>query len=111
MSKITMNEYQQFAYSLTSEAGRKNLVLNGVLGLAGESGECADIVKKHMFQGHELNAEKLKDELGDVLWYIACTASGLGITLEEVALYNVEKLSKRFPTGAFRVSDSVNRHE
>lgn len=109
MEKKSFNEYQEFAYSLTSEKGKENPVLNGVLGLAGESGECADIVKKALFQGHELNKEKLKDELGDVLWYISLTAKGLGFTLQEIADYNVEKLSARYPTGHFRAEDSINR--
>ena len=100
---------QEFAYSLASEKCEEQPILNGVLGLAGESGECADIVKKHIFQGHELNKEKLKDELGDVLWYIAITAKGLGITLQDVVDHNYQKLSSRYPTGRFRVEDSVNR--
>ena len=79
--ELGFNEYQKHAYNLISEEGKKDMVTNGVLGLAGESGECCDIVKKHKYQGHELDKEHLKDELGDVLWYIAETASGLGITL------------------------------
>lgn len=104
-----LNEYQDAAYEFASEQGRNNAVLNGVLGLSGESGECADIVKKHLFQGHEMNKDKLKDELGDVLWYVALTAKGLGLTLEDIAQYNIEKLSKRYPTGHFRAEDSRHR--
>ena len=74
--KINFNQYQKEAFDLISEDGRKDMVLNGVLGLAGESGECCDIVKKNRFQGHELNKEHLIEELGDVMWYIAETASG-----------------------------------
>ena len=94
--KINFNQYQKEAFDLISEDGRKDMVLNGVLGLAGESGECCDIVKKNRFQGHELNKEHLIEELGDVMWYIAETASGLGVTLEEVAQYNLDKLHKRY---------------
>ncbi|MCF0116668.1 MAG: nucleoside triphosphate pyrophosphohydrolase family protein [Bacilli bacterium] len=107
----SFNDYQDFAFSLASDKCQEQPILNGVLGLAGESGECADIVKKAMFQGHELNKEKLKDELGDVMWYIAVTAKGLGVTLEEVVQHNYEKLSSRYPTGHFRVEDSVHRKE
>ncbi len=108
--KISFNEYQIEAYKLISEEGKKDLILNGVLGLAGESGECCDIVKKAKFQGHELNKEHLKDELGDVLWYIAETCSGLGLTLEEVARFNLNKLHKRYPSG-FKKEESINRKE
>lgn len=69
------------------------------LGLAGEAGEVANIVKKiQRDHGGIINDEirgKLKDELGDVLWYISACADELGITLTEIAEYNVEKLAKR----------------
>ncbi len=110
MSKLGFNEYQKEAYKLISEEGKKDLITNGVLGLAGETGECCDIVKKYKFQGHPLDTEKLKDELGDVLWYIAETCSGLNITLEEVAQYNLDKLHKRYPKG-FDKEHSLHREE
>ncbi len=111
MEKISFNEYQKEAYKLISEEGKKDMVTNGVLGLAGESGECCDIVKKYKYQGHELDKDHLKDELGDVLWYIAETASGLNITLEEIALYNLNKLHKRYHGDKFSKEDSINRKE
>lgn len=111
MAKINFNEYQKAAYDLISEDGKKDMITNGVLGLAGETGECCDIVKKFKYQGHTLDKEHLKDELGDVLWYLAETASGLGITLEEVALYNLEKLHKRYHGSTFHKEDSINREE
>ncbi len=107
--KIEFDEYQKEAYRLISEEGKKNLVLNGVLGLAGESGECADLVKKHLFQGHDLKKEDLVKELGDVLWYIAETASGLGVSLSEVARLNLEKLHKRYGGSAFSAEKSLHR--
>lgn len=69
------------------------------LGLAGEAGEVANIVKKiQRDHGGILNdeiREKLKDELGDVLWYISACADELGLTLTEIAEFNVRKLAKR----------------
>ncbi len=109
--KLSFNEYQRQAYELISDEGKKDMITNGVLGLAGEVGECCDIVKKYKYQGHELDKVHLKDELGDVLWYIAETASGLGLTLEEVAQYNLDKLHKRFHGNHFNVNDSLNRKE
>lgn len=109
--KISFNEYQRQAKELISEDGQKDMVLNGVLGLAGESGECCDIVKKNRFQGHELNREHLIEELGDVLWYIAETASGLSVSLEEVAQYNLDKLHKRYHGNHFNKEDSIHRTE
>ncbi len=111
MEKLSFNKYQKEAEKLISEDGRKDMITNGVLGLAGEAGECCDIVKKYKYQGHELDKEKLKDELGDVLWYIAETATGLGISLEEVAEYNLDKLHKRYHGIKFNKEDSINRKE
>jgi len=69
------------------------------LGLAGEAGEVANVVKKiqrdHAGVLNEETREKLKDELGDVLWYISACADELGLTLTEIAEFNVRKLAKR----------------
>ena len=108
---ISFNEYQRHAYNLISEEGKKDMITNGVLGLAGEAGECCDIVKKYRYQGHDLDREHLKDELGDVLWYVAETASGLGITLEEVARFNLEKLRSRYHGETWSREDDVHRKD
>ena len=80
------------------------------MGLNGEAGECIDILKKHFYQGHDLDVDKLIDELGDVLWYIAEACTGIGVTMEEVAKRNIEKLKKRYPNG-FETERSINRNE
>ena len=107
---ITADDYQRAALR-TAQADRLSadeLLLNGVMGLCGEAGECIDIVKKARFQGHELNAEKLAEELGDVAWYLAVAAHGLGIPLSAILEGNVEKLMKRYP-GGFDKARSMNR--
>jgi NTP pyrophosphatase (non-canonical NTP hydrolase) len=80
----------------------------GALGLAGESGEVIDQIKKHLFQGHEINQEKMLDELGDVLWYYMLILKAMGFTLQEVMGCNIEKLRRRYPSG-FAVERSVSR--
>ena len=85
-------------------------LMNGVLGMCGEAGECADIVKKHMMQGHNLDKEHLAKEVGDVLWYIAETATALGFNLDNIMQMNVDKLKARYPQG-FEVDKSVNREK
>ena len=107
---ITADDYQRAALR-TAQADRLSadeLLLNGVMGLCGEAGECIDIVKKARFQGHELDAEKLAEELGDVAWYLAVAAHGLGIPLSSILEGNVEKLMKRYP-GGFDKARSMNR--
>lgn len=103
---MNFNEYQKLALRTANKD--KDLVINAALGLAGESGEVADLIKKHLFQGHELNKEKIIDELGDILWYIAIMAEGLGVEMEVIPTHNIDKLRKRYPNG-FEVERSINR--
>lgn len=107
---MTLNEYQMIANSTSGQLDPWNRIREGCYGLNGEAGECIDILKKVEFQGHAFDPMKLVDELGDVLWYIAQTATGLNITLEDVAQHNVEKLKKRYPNG-FDVERSIHRPE
>ena len=78
------------------------------MGIAGEGGELVDHIKKHVFHGHELDLLKVKQEIGDLLWYVAVLSQECGFTLAEVADLNIEKLRKRYPEG-FSVEASVNR--
>ena len=86
----------------------RDVLINGVMGLCGEAGEAIDIVKKHLAQGHELDREGLIKELGDVAWYLAETATALGIDLDEVLERNIDKLKKRYPEG-FSAEKSQHR--
>ena len=106
---MTTNEYQKLAMTTLNPAlSEKDVLINGVMGLCGESGEAIDIVKKWLAQGHDLDKEKLKKELGDICWYVAETATALGFELEDVMTANIEKLKKRYPQG-FAAERSVNR--
>lgn len=109
-SHLTANEYQMAALRTANSNMSKDLILNGILGLCGETGEVADHIKKHMFQGHELNKDQLINELGDVCWYIVILAKGLGADLETVMKKNIEKLMKRYPDG-FKKENSINRKD
>lgn len=94
------NEYQKEALRTAPTCiGEVNLLRNGVMGLAGESGEAVDLVKKHIFHDHELDKEHLAKELGDVAWYLAVTAYAIGYDLETILQMNVDKLRKRYPDG------------
>ena len=92
-------EYQSEASTTALYPRRMSNLEYPTLGLAGEAGEVANIVKKiQRDHGGILNEEiraKLKDELGDVLWYISACADELGLTLNEIAEFNVNKLAKR----------------
>lgn len=96
---MNFEEYQSLASKTALYPRRLDNLEYPTLGLAGEAGEVANIVKK-IQRDHdgilrdEIRA-KLKDELGDVLWYISACADELDLTLDEIAEYNVNKLAQR----------------
>ena len=112
---MTINEYQKEAMRTASGMNYENngMLINAALGLcgeSGESGEVADIVKKATFQGHELDAEHIAKELGDVAWYLAVGAQAIGYDLETIMQMNVDKLRARYPDG-FNSEQSLHRKE
>lgn len=80
------------------------------MGLAGEAGETADYLKKVLGHGHPLDLPRIEKELGDVLWYLAVLANSFGLSLNQVAKTNVEKLRTRYPEG-FSSHASLNRSD
>ena len=108
---MTANEYQKLAMTTLNPAlSQKDVLINGVMGLCGESGEVIDLVKKHLHQGHALDREKLIKELGDVCWYIAEIATALDVPLEDVLAQNIDKLRARYPEG-FSAQRSQHREQ
>lgn len=106
---MTLNEYQDLAQRTSNRAlDIKGHLFNGVLGLTGEAGECADLLKKHYYQDGRNFVADLEDELGDCLWYVVETATAMGLTLEDVARHNIEKLIQRYPDG-FSADRSLHR--
>lgn len=106
---MQVNDYQKEAMKLLNpKLDNKDVLINGVMGLCGESGEVIDIVKKWLAQGHQLDKERMKSELGDVAWYLAETATALDVPLEQIFQANLDKLHKRYPQG-FSTEGSINR--
>ena len=129
---IDTKKYAQFVDAVTSQESKdygffacrllelqeKNFpserLLTASVGMCAEAGEFTEIVKKIVFQGKPVNEDNLfhlKRELGDIMWYVAQACMGLDISLDEVLAMNVEKLSARYPDGAFDVHFSENRKE
>ena len=106
---LTLKKYQALANRSAGAGGdgERRLIVSA-LGLAGEAGEFANLVKKMTAHGHPCDPLALADELGDVLWYLAEAATAAGLDLGEVAQGNVDKLLNRYPNG-FNSQDSINR--
>ena len=99
-SNLTINEYQKLAMRTSNKDMSPDYhLLNGALGLTGESGEVADLVKKCWMQGHDLDLEHVAKELGDICWYIAETATAIGYDMETIMQMNIDKLRQRYPEG------------
>ena len=109
---MTINEYQTAALrtAQTDKLTARELLLNSALGLCGESGEVADLLKKYHFQGHNLDLEHVAKELGDIAWYLAVGAYAIGFDLESIFRMNKEKLEARYPDG-FSAERSLHRAE
>ena len=106
---MTINEYQKMAMKTLNPAlTPQDVLMDSVLGLSGESGEVADLLKKHLMQGHPFNREKIAKELGDVAWYLAEAATALDMDLETILQMNLDKLKKRYPNG-FDAERSIHR--
>lgn len=111
---MTPNEYQKAALRTEYEPEEFSQfvyarILQGLMGLNGEAGECIDMLKKRIFQGHHLSKHDLALELGDVAWYLAISADALGYNLEEIFEMNIKKLKARYPDG-FDADLSVHRN-
>ncbi|MDD6873438.1 MAG: nucleoside triphosphate pyrophosphohydrolase family protein [Clostridiales bacterium] len=108
---MEINDYQRLAMTTLNPAlDKKDVLINSVMGLCGESGEAIDIVKKWLAQGHELDRARLAKELGDVAWYLAEAATALDIPLEDILRANLDKLKARYPEG-FSAQNSIERAE
>ena len=105
---MTLDEYQRLAARTIGTRTPADQLSNMALGLAGEAGETADMLKKHLFHGKPLNHDDVVKELGDVLWYVAGMATAIGISLDDVAQRNVDKLLARYPDG-FSAEASAQR--
>ena len=106
---MNFNEYQKHARS-TAVYPKEYKVIYPALGLCGEAGEVAEKIKKTL-RGDTHSSDQLHNlamELGDVLWYVSALADDLGITLEQVAQWNVDKLQRRMQLNKIK-GDGDNR--
>lgn len=84
-------------------------LLHAAIGMQTESGEFIDALKKHIYYGKTLDVVNLKEEVGDLMWYIAIACDVLGVSLSDIMGDNIKKLRKRYPE-KFSYSDALNRN-
>lgn len=105
---MTLNEFQDRASVTALYPNAGNNLLYPVLGLCGETGEVAEKVKKMIRDDAGILTDERKElmvkELGDVLWYVSQVARELGVTLDDVAQRNVDKLASRMERGVVQGS-------
>ncbi|CAB4197142.1 MazG Predicted pyrophosphatase [uncultured Caudovirales phage] len=105
---MDFNVFQASANKTAKNLGETGDLLHAALGLAGEAGEFVDCVKKHTVYGQPLDTNNAKEELGDLLWFIALGCKALGVSMEAVASENIAKLQKRYP-GAYSDANAMLR--
>ena len=105
---LTLNDYQLMARRTAGTKRKSDKMEEALYALSGEVGELCDHYKKYMHQGHDIDYDHMAEEAGDVLWYLAEIADALGLTLEEIARRNIDKLRDRYPDG-FDPERSRNR--
>jgi len=108
---LTLNGYQSMAYTnIQGHKSHQEEVMHWAIGLGEEAGETLSVIK-HKYYGGGYDVVDLVGELGDTLWHIAALCEALGISMEDVALFNLAKLKHRYPSDGFDYDRSMNRKQ
>lgn len=103
-------EYQQLAGVTEKPLAFEERLQHGLLGITSEAGEIADTIKKFVIYSQPLDTDNLKEELGDILWYIALLANAADLQLEEIMEENIAKLQRRYPE-KYSDADAMRRRD
>ena len=107
--QMQFSEYQELAQNTAGFNGRsEERLVCAVLALCGEAGELANHVKKGIWHGHGVDEGYVLEECGDLIWYLAEVCASMGLKLDDVAEFNIDKLRQRYPNG-FSEEASRNR--
>lgn len=107
---MELSQYQEAALRTAPEGVTPyHDLLHGALGVATEAGELLDVIKKNHAYGRELDHTNIREEIGDVLWYLALLARATGSSLDSIAEANVAKLRTRYPE-KFTTHHAINRN-
>ncbi len=101
-------EYTSFVLSIASQKTSESRFQQGIIGAATETGELLDALKKHMFQGRPIDVTNIKEECGDLWFYMTELMAAIGTNIFDIMKMNVAKLKQRYPDG-FNIQKSVDR--
>lgn len=110
MSKIEEHLQNTVIRTMNFKDNLRDNLGHAAMGIGGEAGEIVDLMKKHIYYGKELDLKQLKNEMGDVLFYMQALAHLIGSSIEECLELNTEKLSARYPNG-FNLQDSIDKKD
>lgn len=105
---MNFEEYQELASrTINQKLSVKEIELHALHGMSSEIGEVHSIYQK-VYQGHDFDLNHVCSELGDLLWFVAEWCTAMGVDLDAIAYYNIEKLKARYPEG-FDIDKSLHR--
>ena len=107
---MTLDEYGPLALRTLNDLGRfKNNLVHMALGITGEAGEVADVIKKHYAYGKTLDVQHLVEEVGDIMFYLNGLLAEVDVEWSEVLELNIKKLEARYPDLRFNADHAINR--
>lgn len=118
--KLPIEDYMKLAsrtkpsvdHDLNSAVTMSNnvTILHAMIGMVSEVGEIADTIKRWAFYGQDLNETNIREELGDLMWYIALLCNDRGFDMGEIMQENINKLMERYPS-KFTIEDAIGRKD
>lgn len=108
---MEFNEYVKLCKRTLSMNGElaNDVELHSAIGLSTEANELLDAYKKARFYGRELNTQNIKEEIGDILWYLAILCDKLDYSFDKAMIDNIAKLEKRYTGNLFE--DIIDRNQ
>ena len=104
-----LDDYSKFVNQVASEKELMGRITQGIIGVTTEAGELLDMLKKHMFQSRSIDETNIKEECGDIYFYMTELMDAIGTDIWEVIDLNTKNLKTRYPGGHFKKSKSINR--
>lgn len=106
---MNFEQYKKESERTNKDRGFNFNVIHAALGIHTEGAELADVIKKYIFYGKKIDVVNIKEEIGDILWYIAILCREFNFNLDDILQINIDKLKIRFPE-KFTSENALNRN-